>query len=408
MKKNLLMMIAVLAMVFASCNNDEQNENIPAGKPAQLSVKLAGVVKAPSSRAIEAPGKTAAGTIQLMPAGSGLTGQIYVINSTGVVTYHEALNVSQALVDNGPGQILTRDVPSDSRVYIIGNIPAGNTSLSTEVVDGTTTLAQIQAKSDLLTTLIPQTVGGSQLQSYQTVVLANSDGAAKQITLNGNPLDNDRTTVEATVSIELNPLVSRIELGKVTGDKNILGFKVAGVYVDDWYPSFTYGGSFAGTMFSQGQNTLESADATYKANTLGNAGEWAAVSVDPTDLETNPFIATPGAGNVWAYNVAAGSLSRPIVLLKDVSYPADTDGNGTIEDGETYTETRTLYLTVTSYNGIENNVFKRGAIYSIGGLANGIVFGPTNTGLTPNPANVSLQVSVTIKEWEIVYPDANL
>ncbi len=379
------MTVALAAMVFASCSN-EQNDSLDDGanKPAHLSIKLAGVVNSNSLRSIEAAGTDTTGTILLE------NGHIFILTPTGTVTHDEPLKVDEAT--NGTGQRLLQDVPSDSRVYIIGNIPADVD------VDALNTLANIQ-----------EAVGAMTSQTnYRKAALANAEGTPVQITLNGNPFDNDPvTTVEATVTVSINPVISRLELGRVTGSEKVTGFTVEGVYVDNWYPSFTYGGLFSGAAFDQKQDT------TFTLNTLKDVGIWPATSANSNDLVTNPFYAISKVDSVWAYNVAAGGLPRLIIKLTNVSYMVDHDKDTNTAEIEV-TDPATLYLTVTGYTDTDGPIteFKRGRIYNIGGNTDGdgkgIVFDPDDTGLTPNPVGVTLDVTVGIKEWEIRYPTATL
>lgn len=399
MKKNLLMTAALAAMVLASCSQDNGAEISTNAKPAQLSIKLAGVVNS-STRAIEVPGVETEGTIELE------NGHIFVLNPAGNVTYNEALDVDAAM--GVAGQTLAKDVASDSRVYILGNIPADATIVPANL----TSLTEIQAASDAMTTV--EMIGSTATQSYMTAPLANVGGTPATILLNGvtdaDP-DTGDTVVEATATVTINPLISRIELGKVTGNEWVAAFTVAGVYVDDWYPSFTYGGSFAGKMFQQKTGT------DFTLNTLKDEGTWAAVGVDTDEEPTtaNLFVATPDAtGSVWAHNVAAGGLPRLLIKLTGVKYyPEDLNTKLPITDAaaeDLQVQSGDLYLTVTSYTGV--TTFERGKIYNIGGDTegdgDGITFGPDDTGKTPNPGNVTLNVTVKITEWDVVYPTANL
>jgi hypothetical protein len=343
--RKLFLMAAAAAMVLftASCSK----ENNGTGKETtQLSIKISGVI---ASRAVEAPGSTAVGTIQLT------NGQIFVINPMGAVTYSEVLNVSQA---TGAGQTLSSQVAADSRVFIVGNIPAGETG----AVAALANFAAIEAYTSLMTTQ----------SNYREAALSNSDGQPAAI---GTPVSG-----VSSVSVSIKPLISRIELVQVRGGANITAFTVTGVYADDYYPSFTYAGGFSGTMFSQNQNT------TFAG--IGDPGSWAAAS--------SPLIAAPASPNVWAHNVASGGVTRLIIVLEGVQY----NDSGALVDltGTTY------YLTVSGYNNLGSTVFERGKIYRIGG-ANGITFNPDDLGLVPNPVDIDLIVNVLVEEWVLVTPD---
>lgn len=342
---------AALMMGVTSCNKEGGSN--PGNDPKQVSIKIAGVIQ-PGTRAVEAPGETAAGTIELTG------GHIFVIDPLGAVTYKEVLNVTQA---TGVGQTLGASVPADSRIFIIGNIPTADQA----TIAALTSLSGIKAATSAMTT---QT-------DYKKAALANSDGAPAAITVTG--------TTTATASVSIKPLISRLELVQVKGGANIKAFTVTGVYVDSYYPSFTYGGSYSGTIFSQGQGGTFSG--------IGDADTWAASGT--------PLVASPDLGlgddELWAHNVASGGLPRFIIALTGVKYD---DGGGEVDLGNT-----PYYLTVTGYTGV--TAFERGKIYRIGGT-NGITFDEDDLGLTPNPVDIDLTLTVSIEEWVLATPGAEL
>lgn len=376
MKKILFLAIALAAMVVVSSCSKEQTGGIEA-KPARLSIKLAGVV-GNGTRNIEEPGKTAPGTIQLD------NGHIFVITTTGDVYHSVPLDVAKVTGDSPVGQVLTVDVPSDAGVYIIGNIPESNGVVSE------TTFNNIKIAEAAIST---------QQEDYTLIALANKDGEPEPIVVDPTaPLDEDTGTVEATVTVVINPLISRIELAKVTGGEKVTAFNVTGVYMDDWHPSFTFGGLFAGTMYEQHMST------DFTGNALKEEGSWPATG---TPLAAIPENAVTAGTDVWAYNLASGGLPRLIIALDGVKYMADVDDDPLTPDVEV-TEDEPLYLTVTEYEGIDT--FDRGVIYNIGGLTGaGITFDPDDTGFTPNPEGVTLKVvEVKVEEWVIETPDAVL
>lgn len=343
------MAAAMVALVLTSCSKVKPEDS----KTTQLSIKVSGVVK--SLKSVEDPAKTDAGTIQLTD------GYIFVFNPLGALTLGEALNVTAATTT---GQVLSAPVPSDSRVYLIGNLPAGFTPSA----------ITSQAELEAINTLI-----GTQTD-YTKATLANVSGKPDTFTPVGDV---------ATLNVSLSPVVSRLELTQVkgaaapaAGEAFITEFTVTGVFVDDYYPSFNFIAQGTGTMFSQGKST------TFTG--IGDTGSWVA--------DATP-IATPGTGKVWAHNLAARGVGRFILRLENVKYD---DGTGSITD---IAEPR--YVTVKSYSNLGSLGFERGKIYRIGG-ANGISILPGDLALTPNPSNIDLTVEVTIVEWVLVTPDANI
>ncbi len=295
-----------------------------------------------------------------------------MITPTGNVIHDEALDPTDAR--SSAGQRLTQQVPSDSRVYIVGNIPTD----AATALPACTTFSQVQAAVSAISTQ------NDAVDKYKTAALANKTGQPSTISQVTAATSTDPAVYLA--NIVLTPLISRLELLSVLGGANaggdaITAFKVTGVFLDDDYPQFTFGGSSAGTQHSQLQST------TFTGVT-GDTGSWAANTVG------GDLIATPGTGKVWAYNVASGSVTRLIVRLEDVKWQpsggAEIDLTGTV-----------YYLTVTSYTGITS--FARGTIYRVGVSGESdFVFTPDDLELEPNPINVLLDVKVAIEEWTVM------
>ncbi|MCD8267227.1 MAG: hypothetical protein LUD46_01300 [Parabacteroides sp.] len=67
------------------------------------------------------------------------------------------------------------------------------------------------------------------------------------------------------------------------------------------------------------------------------------------------------------------------------------------------------YLTVTGYDSGALTAFERGKIYRVGGT-NGIEFDEDDLGLTPNPVDVDIDLTlkVVVEEWILETPTAEL
>ncbi len=347
-------MAAAAAMIFASCSKEPKNNNEDV-QGARLTIKLVGAV--PQTRAIEEPGSIAEGTIGLND------GHIFVVDQEGDVIHSEALKLNEAYT--GSGQLLSEGgtgetakvVASDSRVYVVGNIP----TLESGTVAGLTTFAGIQAAVSAL----------SGQTDYSTPALANNDGELAFITVTSQAVGT--TPAQAEVTVQLSPLFARIELSEVEAGGEVDSYKVAGIYVDEYYPSFNLVGEGKGTLWNQ-ENNID----------FGS-------NVGTADAATGPWVSDanvviPGEGVVWAYHVGAGSVPRFVIHLTDI-----------VVDGDPVGEDR--YLTVTGYTGLTTEAFERGNIYRVGKIE----FDETDLGVTPNPKDVNLTVMVDVIEWKEIY-----
>jgi hypothetical protein len=367
MKKYFFMAAVAAAMTFASCSNEDTV--VDGATDTYVTIRVAGAV---GTKAIEAPGSTAVGTISLQ------SGHVFVLSAAGGVVHQELLSVTAA--QSAAGQNLGEKVPSSSTVYVVGNLPPGTNAASWE------NLNQIKAAVSAIETQ----------DLYQRAALANVDAIPVQI---GNVTGTgDNKTATATVLI--NPAISRIELSQIKAKENskIKSFDITGVFVDSYHTHLTWGGSFGGSLFNHGVNQITPDLSSYLGLAhMHNRGTW------PSNADKAAF--PPALGTTpqyWAYNVAAGALPRLIIRLTNI----ELETGYTLQSNAA--QPGVYYLTVTGYTGV--TTFQRGVIYRIGGTGNdgGITFDEDDLTVHPNPDTVTLSVNVDIVEWEVEEPAAEL
>lgn len=339
MKQFKIFAVALAALTMFSCS--KENTDTPDTTERVMTVKIANPA---STKAIETPGVSTAGTITLE------NGVIFTLNGEAVVGAYE-LNVTQAATASG--QQISDKVTSSITVFVVANVPATKVTEWTTKATTPTTLAAIKASAF--------NIGDNNGSHYTTATLCNTGATTTRPTASG------ADAVLATV--ELSPVYSRLELPKVVGTGTVTSFTVKGVYVDDFYTRYTVGGGSNGNLNSMGQTPPTA---------------WPAEGTDEGTWASAAKVATAGGANVWAYNLPSGNLPRLIIKLEDV-----------ILDGGPLTGT--WYLSVKAYTD-NLTVFAPGDIYHI---TDGIVFDQTNLGPTPNPTENDLSVKVTIKQWTI-------
>jgi hypothetical protein len=336
MKKIVVVAIALGAMAFSSCSRDTKVKTLTGEEMLSLNIKLDGMVDPASTRMIEAAGQTG----QLVLS----NGHIFIIDPAGTVIANAVMNVPVAT--SATGQTVNAAVATNSRVYILGNVP------SSVDVTQLTTFERIRQTA--------VTISTSQQNNYRQAAMANTSGQPAAVTVTGTA---------GNVTVEINPLYSRLELTEVRGGPTITGFTVTGVFVDSYFPSFTLTGDSSGPIRYQSQSTNF-------AGVMGDTGNWVA-----TGAAGNMF-AVPAPGQVWAYHMASADLPRIIVRLENVTT------TGTPRPG-------TQYLTVTGYSGQAPTRFERGRIYQIPSLT----FTDQQLSTMPNPTHVPITVIVRQVDW---------
>lgn len=321
-------------IALASCRQEVRENQQTANQLLSLSIKLAGV-ETPGTRIIETPAQTG----QLVLS----NGHIFVVDPSGTVIANAAMNVPQATTT---GQVINSPVATNSRVYVLGNVP------SSVDVSTLTTWQRIQQTA--------VTISTSQQNNYRNAAMANTSGQPAAITVTGN---------SGAVTVEINPLYSRMELTSIQGGPTITSYNVTGVFVDSYFSSFTLSGESSGQIHYQAQSTNF-------AGSMGDTGTWAATGT-PGNM-----VAVPGAGQIRVYHMAAADLPRFIVRLENI----------VTSSGTTITGAR--YVTVTGYSGQAPTRFERGRIYQMT-----LPFTEQQLALTPNPSFVPVTVQVRVIDW---------
>ncbi len=198
-------------------------------------------------------------------------------------------------------------------------------------------------------------------QDYNHATMANE---------NGSPVDVVSTGPSSThVSVNVSPVISRLELHALEGTGQIKGYSVTGVFLTEFYSAYTYGGGSYGSPISN--TTLATNDGM-----TGDDMAYPAIA-----LETAPasgIMRAEMTGNrIWAYNIAAKSLPLLIIRLENVMI------GSTLNPGP-------MYLNVSGYGGTAE--FAAGKIYRIPALR----FNEQNLVLT---AGAGGGVSANPLEW---------
>lgn len=360
MKKLILLTITALALF--SCNNGEDDLT-------QERTKSVVVQFAPSalSRAVGDPvtnADNAAATI------SDYT--IFFLDAAGNVVEGTKTGITAP----GKDAVACPAVGATAvSVYVVAN--TGSTLANIVLTDIT------PANKSTLATIKAKLASMDKQQAITSVVLANSSKA-----------DNGKIEVGAitegvaayTASVQVAPVICRLEIGQICGTGNITGFKLEGIYIDGHAVNFNVGGGYDKT--ATGTNTKDGIYSIGVDNSqLVGFPDWFC-DVPQIPITASPdgvtFVAKPADSKVWAYQLAAGvDMPKIIVKLSGV--------NGV---------SGTKYVTVTSYKNADAAypTLVPGTVYKIDKIS----FKMDNTAEVPNATEKEVSVTVSIKNWDVV------
>lgn len=263
----------------------------------------------------------------------------------------------------------------------------GETAVSVYVVANTgSTLANIvltditPANKSTLATIKAKLASMDKQQAITSVVLANSSKA------NNGKIEVGAITegvAAYTASVQVAPVICRLEIGQICGTGNITGFKLEGIYIDGHAVNFNVGGGYDKT--ATGTNTKDGIYSIGVDNSqLVGFPDWFC-DVPQIPITASPdgvtFVAKPADSKVWAYQLAAGApMPKIIVKLSGVN------GVSGIK-----------YVTVTSYKNADPTLAP-GTVYKIDKIS----FKMENTAEVPNATEKDVSVTVEVKNWDVV------
>ncbi|MDR0333147.1 MAG: hypothetical protein LBI15_06740 [Dysgonamonadaceae bacterium] len=367
MKSKLFLAAIAVAMMFASCNNEE----VPVIDPGKGALAVKIVTPGTANRATQAP-TTGAVYADVDPAGNH---RIFFVDAGDNVIRSIALDPTQAI--DGEGQVIS-DVVASWRVYVVLNAPTSVNTL--------TTLTAIKAAGGAVT-------GLTSLEANGFVPMSNHTDAASMVPNTGGTAGTPAGDADYQAVIEVSPAISRLEVTQISTGvfyntatlvyTRIVSFDVNGVYVDGYSPNYTFAGA--------GSGTLAEMDQTFANTGLGDNGPWSS--------NATPAVTPTPAGTVWAYNLAAGAAPRLIIPVTNVVTQTSLDNAAWSASSAPDTSVR--YLTVTwATNAAGTNAlstFSRANVYQV---AN-IMFSADKLHSTPNPIIADTRVEVTVRQWTL-------
>lgn len=372
MKKLCVSLMALVALLCVSCSNDPE---IPEKNDNGIDVTLS-ITTNPLTKALETDQVGEKAPID--PTKDLL---VYFMNaSSSTVASYKLTDAQINAIQSGSGFKFTNLDESVVSVYVVANVPSGTLPATAPG----TTLDAINATV--------QNISDQQANNAASVVLANTGKTFKTGFTPGDDASNGNK--QFTVAVELTPIVSRIQIKKVSADATITSFKLEGIYIDNFYPQMTIGGAFTSITIQHATDkaTFDATQVPYTTTNLYDEDKAAG-------LEQNPFGAT--TPQVYGYQIFptkgtnATDLSKvPYIILKLTNVKKSTTATRDISESETY------YIAVKAYKTTDATPatiteFLPGQIYTIANIPvseNNIVTDPTK-GL------INVTVGVTVKQW---------
>ncbi len=371
MKKLCVSLMALVSLLCVSCSNDPE---IPEKKDNGIDVTLS-ITTNPLTKALDNSQVDASAPIDVNKEFI-----VYFMDASGnTVTAYKLTDTQISAIQNstvGAGVKFTNLDPSVVSVYVVANVPSGTLPATAPG----TTLTDINGAI--------MNISDQQANNAASVVLANTGKTFKTGFTQGDDASNGNK--QFTVAVELTPIVSRIQIKKVSADATITSFKLEGIYIDNFYPQMTIGGAFTSITIQHATDkaTFDATQVPYTTTNLYDEDKAAG-------LVQNPFGAT--TPQVYGYQIfpttSTAHENVPYIILKISNIVTSSAATRNIIPTGTY------YVAVKAYKDKTSSApvttFSAGNIYTV----DDIVVSENNIVTDPTKGLINVTVGVTVKQW---------
>ncbi|MCC8199241.1 MAG: hypothetical protein LIP06_11875 [Tannerellaceae bacterium] len=373
--KSLFFVASLLLVLFTGCSKDETDTGIITGPEVMDTVDGVGDVYLQFSEASSSQFTKA----EALPVSGGLQvrfeyGTIFFVNSTTreiEKSFTIGSNAEYTVLQLTEGATFTNIPNTANVVYVIANHEIA---------------ASTAAGADMATILAETTDLSKQSDDNYGVTNVSLVGM-------GQLTDSSKPGVSREATFGVDPIVGRIELAKVSskvttpaadGDRAVTSFKLAGVFINNFYYEAPVYGSLSDATEQPYQfgkiaaNYDEAPDGGYlsswKNYIFDLYSAFSATNSTDAIASVDGSVTPTTASTVWAYNLfpTPGNLPRIVLHLKDVKYTENNSGTISSETDFPNSEhgDGTAYLTVQKYTSSEGNIetIAAGNIYKISNL----------------------------------------
>ncbi|GHU98973.1 hypothetical protein FACS1894159_02260 [Bacteroidia bacterium] len=377
------MFFAAIAIVLSGCNISNENDDVQNGDARSVRIQLQGNIQDEGSRAAgphvgSDPVVVSSGKLFFTNPGGTIT---KVINIQTGSAAEAGGNVGIGALTAAGGTTITNVPGTSTKVYVLCNITA---SLPT-VTPGSTDISVINDFALQVASLYDATGKG-----IDNVPVYGAPGA----------MTSTGTAGQYETSLTLAPVGSRFEIGKFTAGGTITGYKIEGIYINNYYSQQKLSGAIISAS-SDLMNNGSDPD-LYAAPGATGSSYVAALNEAIFDYSASGIGFFPGsslvcspvtpvdAAKVWGYNVlapATGQAPHFVIRLSNVTTSLPSDPYA----GQTW------FLTIKNmYSSGSNPIaFAPRNVYRIADLA----FTENDLAIVPEQKTIGVSVVVTTLNW---------
>lgn len=369
MKLKIIFAAAIAALAFASCSKDT-DETAPIDTNETTSVYLK-LDKGNVSRAVSSSIVNDGDPVSIN------NGYLYFTNSMGQITNVFPIHDAVAASELESGKTFTNIKSNAARIYFFGNIPPIGVNMSS-----TGNIDDVLRNVLSMPSQIDHEGGVSNVLVY---------GLGDVIISQMNSLRTANVTVEAQVA--------RIEIPYLMMQGNVTGFKLDGIFVNNFYNDARLDGFVEGylTYYAWNSNFIPGDPSVPMYDP-----QFATVTHDYDESVGLGYVNgptyLPTSGAVWAYNVFTADGNVPHIVLK---FSEIMTNNGAFFNSP-------QFITVKGFNdastGERLSRLEKGKVYK---FAAGIPVNDSNFTSEPELESVDVDVTVKVMAWKehIITPE---
>lgn len=382
--------VAVAGLVMAGCAKDGVNGGQDQND-GTTSVKIQISYDQDKTRAV---GSAVTGQL------SATAGHIFFADAAGNIDTHVGIGngagkVQVSLIDLNAGEAVITGVSSQAtKCYIVMNDV--NAKINTSGITGNFTGSTIDAA----------------FATFEIPVSNLSDASAGVVNVplygkgdvNGPGGTTGGKSYDASVSVKINAMTSRVQIGKITADVynytsnsvaqtvTINEYKVEGIYINNYHPSYTFKNDGAAVV-DGGKVAANYSTTGSTVYATGGSGE---KLFDLPNTTTTTSVVEPTGGNYWVYNVFPGEVAHIVIKLTGIKYTDSANGTQkTIDDARFLTLAGFKYGTGHDDAGDDVTAFEPTNTYTLSNIS----FDFDDLTTVPYDETMNVLVEVEMMTW---------